>query len=115
MGSKKITLKHLNLFFHDGVRAGYYPDKQLIDSKNVYLFREVSWGKGVIIDVDQATLKINRNADKSFQLFSLTKNEIDWNKRKIIHKIEIKLDKNIEDEYSDCLSYSIVRVKKDIF
>ncbi len=49
----------------------------------MYAFREVSWHKGLAITVDTTTRKITANADKTFDIFSLTKNSYDWHERKL--------------------------------
>ena len=70
------------------------------------------WHKGLAINVDKSTRRINVNADGTFEIFSLTKNPHDWNERKIIHKIDVSLKKNIVAEFDGCLQFGIVRVKK---
>ena len=61
--------------------------------------------------VDENIRKINRAVDKTFSGLSLTK----WNKRKIIHDIKIKIEKNCEKLYEDAIEFSIVQVKKSMF
>ena len=36
-------------------------------------------------------------------------------KRKIIHSVKVKIDKNVKDRYSDAIGYSLVQVKKEMF
>lgn len=116
MSSRKVINKYENVYFHSSKKSGYFPTKQNVtEYGDVYSFREVGWHKGLPVDVDLNTRKINTNVDGTFQIFSLTKNAIDWNERKIIHKIDITLKKNIVEEFDECLQFGIVRVKKGIF
>ena len=76
------------------------------------------WTKGVILDeiVNETTRQITRAANKSFTDLFLTKTDNDeWGKRKIIHMVKVKIDKNIEDTYFDVVGYSLVQVKKEMF
>jgi hypothetical protein len=95
---------------------GYFPAKQNVAGYgDVYPFRGVKWQIGLPVEADPRTRKIKENADGTFQIFSLTKNAVDWNERKIIHKIDITLKKNIVEEFDECLQFGVVRVKKSIF
>lgn len=116
MLSSKLLCVYEQSYYHSASTTGYFPSR-VSDSKHgeVYEFREVKWHKGLASKVDLTNSQINTNADGTFQIVSLTKNNVDWNERKIIQKIEIDVDKNIVDEYSDCFGYGIVVVKKQIF
>lgn len=71
------------MYFHDVNKAGFFPDKVNYGTQcNIYIFRETSWEKGVILTVDERSRAITRNSDKSFLLLSLTKNSVDWEKTK---------------------------------
>ena len=115
MASKKIIIKNKKLWFHSSKKTSYIPEKSA-DLK--YNFRETRWTKGVILDeiVNETTRQITRAPNKSFTDFSLTKTDDDeWGKRKIIHTVKVKIDKNIEDTYLDVVGYSLVQVKKEMF
>ena len=78
----------------------------------------MDWNKGVILDklVNETTRQITRAPNKTFADLSLTKTDNDeWGKRKIIHSVKVKIDKNIDDTYTDVVSYSVVQVKKEMF
>jgi hypothetical protein len=110
---KRIINKYENVFFHSSKKSGYFPTKQAVQGYgDVFAFREVGWHKGLAINVDKSTRRINVNADGTFEIFSLTKNPHDWNERKIIHKIDVSLKKNIVAEFDGCLQFGIARVKK---
>ena len=115
MNSKKILIKNENLWYHSSKKTGYVPDKT---ANLEYEFRETGWNKGVILDglVNETTRQITRASNKTFTDLSLTKTEDDeWGKRKIIHSLQVKIEKNIADEYSDVVNYSVVQVKKEMF
>ena len=78
----------------------------------------MGWNKGVILDelVNETTRLITRASNKTFADLSLTKtDDNEWGKRKIIHSVKLKIDKNIDDDYADVVSYSLVQVKKEMF
>ena len=115
MSSKKIIIKNKKLWFHSSKKTSYVPDK----SANLeYEFREMGWNKGVILDelVNETTRLITRASNKTFVDLSLTKtDDNEWEKRKIIHSVKVKIDKNIDDDYADVVSYSLIQVKKEMF
>ena len=114
MASKKI-IKNEKLWFHSSKKTSYIPEKSA-DLK--YNFRETRWEKGVILDeiVNEGTRLITRAPNKTFTNLSLIKtNGDEWGKRKIIHSVKVKIDKNIEDSYFDVIGYSLVQVKKEMF
>ena len=88
------------------------------DSNSKYNFRETRWEKGVITDaiMNDVSRQITRAPNKTFTDLSLTRsNDSDWGKRKIIHSIKIKVEKNVSVFYNDAISFSIVQVKKGMF
>ena len=113
--AKTIILKNEKTWYHSSKKTGYIP----IKDNSKYGFREQSWQKGVIIHeiVDENTRKINRAADKTFADLSLTKSSsvVEWNKRKIIHDIKIKIEKTCEKLYEDAIEFSIIQQKKSMF
>ena len=115
MTSRKILIKNENLWYHSSRKTSYVPDKT---ASLEYEFRETGWNKGVILDglVNETTRQITRAPNKTFTDLSLTKTEDDeWGKRKIIHSLQVKIEKNITDEYADVVNYSVVQVKKEMF
>ena len=114
MASKKVIVKNEKFWFHSSKKTSYIPEKQ----NSEYMFRETKWSKGVIIDsiVNEDTRLITRASNKTFADLSLTKTtDGEWGKRKIIHTIKVKVEKNVVDIYNDAISFSIVQVKKDMF
>ena len=114
MSSKKILIKNEKIWFHSSKKTSYIPQIENM----VYNFRETRWGKGVITDsiVNEDTRYITRASNKTFTDLSLTKTTDGvWGRRKIIHSIEIKVEKNITDIYNDAISFSFIQVKKNMF
>ena len=114
MSSKKILIKNEKIWYHSSKKTSYIPENQ----NSVYNFRETRWGKGVITDsiVNEDTRYITRASNKTFTDLSLTKTTDGvWGRRKIIHSIKIKVEKNITDIYNDAISFSFVQVKKNMF
>ena len=112
MCSKKIIIKNKKLWFHSSKKTSYIPDKS---ASSEYEFREMDWNKGVILDelVNETTRQITRVSNKTFADLSLTKTDDDeWGKRKIIHSVKVKFDKNIDDNYADVVSYFSCSSKK---
>ena len=115
MSSKKILIRNEKIWFHSSKKTSYIPQE---DSNSKYNFRETRWGKGVITDaiVNEVSRQITRAPNKTFTDLSLTRsNDSDWGKRKIIHSIKIKVEKNVSVLYNDAISFSIIQVKKDLF
>ncbi len=54
---------------------------------DVFAFREVGWHKGLAINVDKSTRRINVNADGTFEIFSLTKTHMIGTKEKLYIKL----------------------------
>ena len=53
---------------------------------------------------------------KRLLIYLLTKSEDgEWGKRKIIHSVKVKIEKNVDEEYADVVNYSLVQVKKEMF
>ena len=101
--------------FHSSKKISYIPQK---DSNLKYNFRETRWEKGVITDeiVDETSRQITRASNKTFTDLSLTRtNDDDWGRRKIIHSVKVKVEKNVSVLYNDAISFSIVQVKKGMF
>ena len=114
MSSKKILIKNEKIWFHSSKKTSYTPEIQNLK----YNFRETRWGKGVITDsiVNEDTRYITRASNKTFTDLSLTKTtDGEWGRRKIIHSIKVKVEKNVVDIYNDAISFSFVQVKKDMF
>ena len=114
MSSKKVIIKNEKIWFHSSKKTSYIPEKR----NSEYMFRETKWSKGVIIDsiVNEDTRLITRAPNKTFADLSLTKTtDGEWGKRKIIHTIKVKVEKNVVDIYNDAISFSLVQVKKDMF
>ena len=66
--------------------------------------------------MNETTRVITRAPNKTFTDLSLTKtDDNEWGKRKIIHIVKVKIDKNIDDSYFDVIGYSLVQVKKEMF
>ena len=66
--------------------------------------------------MNETTRVITRAPNKTFTDLSLTKtDDNEWGKRKIIHTVKVKIDKNIDDSYFDVIGYSLVQVKKEMF
>ena len=115
MSSKKILIRNEKIWFHSSKKTSYIPEK---DSNLKYNFRGTRWEKGVITDdiVDEASRQITRASNKTFTDLSLTKTtDGEWGRRKIIHTIKIKVEKNVSVLYNDAISFSIVQVKKEMF
>ena len=115
MSSKKILIRNEKIWYHSSKKTSYIPEK---DSNLKYNFRETLWEKGVITDdiVDEASRQITRASNKTFTDLSLTKTtDGEWGRRKIIHTIKIKVEKNVSVLYNDAISFSIVQVKKEMF
>ena len=115
MASKKILIRNEKIWFHSSKKTSYIPEKE---SNLKYNFREMRWGKGVITDtiVNESTRQITRASNKTFTDLSLTKTtDGEWGRRKIIHSIKVKVEKNVVDIYNDAISFSLVQVKKDMF
>ena len=115
MASKKILIRNEKIWFHSSKKTSYIPEKE---SNLKYNFREMRWGKGVITDtiVNESTRQITRASNKTFTDLSLTKTTDDtWGRRKIIHSVKVKVEKNVSDLYNDAISFSVVQVKKDLF
>ena len=115
MSSKKILIRNEKIWYHASKKTSYIPEK---DSNLKYNFRETLWEKGVITDdiVDEASRQITRASNKTFTDLSLTKTtDGEWGRRKIIHTIKIKVEKNVSVLYNDAISFSIVQVKKEMF
>ena len=65
--------------------------------------------------VNESSRFITRASNKTFTDLSLIKtNDNEWGKRKIIHSIKINIEKNIEEIYSDAISFSLVQVKRSM-
>ena len=115
MTSKKILIRNEKIWFHSSKKTSYIPNK---DSNSKYNFRETRWEKGVITDdiVDESSRLISRAPNKTFADLSLTKTTgVEWGRRKIIHSIKVKVEKNVSDLYNDAISFSIVQVKRQMF
>ena len=113
---KRFISRSFNVYFTNAKKAGYIPVKESVAPYgNVYGFREIPWHKGLATDVDTGTGQITTHSDKTYSIFSLTKNSFDWKQRKIIYDIQISCDKNVVEEFDDRIQYGIVRVKKPIF
>ena len=110
----KILNRNEKIWFHSSKKTSYIPQK---DSNGTYNFRETRWEKGVITDliVNEDSRQITRAANKTFTDLSLTKTDVGWGRRKIIHSIKIKVDKNVSVLYNDAISFSLVQVKKSMF
>ena len=115
MSSKKILIRNEKIWFHSSKKTSFIPQKH---SNSKYNFRETRWEKGVITDaiMNDVSRQITRAPNKTFTDLSLTKtNDDDWGRRKIIHSIKIKVEKNVSVLYNDAISFSIVQVKKGMF
>jgi hypothetical protein len=113
---KRFFSSSFNVYFTSAKKAGYIPAKENVTPYgNVYGFREIPWHKGLAVDVDAANGQITSHSDKTYSIISLTKNSYDWKQRKIIYDIHISCDKNVVEEFDDCIQYGIIRVKKSIF
>ena len=111
MSSKKILIKNEKIWFHSSKKTSYIPQIENM----VYNFRETRWGKGVITDsiVNEDTRYITRASNKTFTDLSLTKTtDGEWGRRKIIHSIKVKVEKNVIGVYNDAISFSFIQVKK---
>ena len=112
---KRFFSKNFNVYFTNVKKAGYIPVKENVPAYgDVYAFRELPWHKGLALDV-ASTGQITVHSDKMYSIISLTKNLFDWKKRKIIYDLQILCDKNVVEEFDDCIQYGIIRVKKSIF
>ena len=114
MSSKKILIKNEKIWFHSSKKTSYTPEIQNLK----YNFRETRWGKGVITDsiVNEDTRYITRASNKTFTDLSLTKTtDGEWGRRKIIHSIKVKVEKNVIGVYNDAISFSFIQVKKNMF
>ena len=92
---KRIINKNEKIWFHSSKKTSLIPEK---GADNKYNFREACWTKGVILDgiVNEGTRQITRAQNKTFTDLSFTKTDDDeWGKRKIIHSIKVKIEKNI--------------------
>ncbi len=112
---KRFLSKNFNVYYTNAKKASVIPVKETVPNYgDVYAFRELPWHKGLAIDV-ASTGQITTHSDKTYSLMSLTKNAFDWKQRKIVYDLQISCDKNVIEEFDDCIQYGIVRVKKSIF